>query len=86
MIDTFLLSCRVIGRGAETALLSQLAACVRSRSGDEIAGEYLPTSKNALVADFYPKHGFTPERENLWRKKLSDATASPGYIHIQFHE
>jgi len=86
MIDTFLLSCRVIGRGAETALLSQLAACVRSCSGDEMMGEYLPTSKNAVVADFYPQHGFTLERENLWRKKLSDETAAPGYIHIQFHE
>ena len=86
VIDTFLLSCRVIGRGVETALLAQLAASVKARGGEEIVGEYLPTAKNGLVGDFYPQHGFMSCGENHWRKRLSDTIAVPSYIHVQFHE
>jgi FkbH-like protein len=85
-VDTFLLSCRVIGRGAETALLAYLAAAMQARGGDEIFGEYSPTSRNGQVAEFYPRHGFTPCGENRWRKKLSDGIAPPSYIRIQSHE
>ena len=86
VIDTFLLSCRVIGRGVESALLAQLAAGVKARGGEEIVGEYLPTAKNGLVGDFYPKLGFDSCGENRWRKRLSAITAVPSYIHVQFHE
>jgi FkbH-like protein len=86
VIDTFLLSCRVIGRGVESILLSQVATSVRSRSGRELVGEYLPTGKNALVADFYPRHDFSPVGENRWIKNLSEAIPAPGYIRIEFHE
>jgi len=86
IIDTFLLSCRVVGRGAETALLAQLAGCVRARGGAELTGEYVPSARNGLVADFYPRHGFGACGENRWMKRLSDATATPSYIRTQFHE
>ena len=86
-IDTFLLSCRVIGRGAETALLALAGVLLsRARGGQEILGEYSPTPKNGQVADFYPRHGFAPRGENCWRKRLSDTTTAPSYIGIQFHE
>jgi FkbH-like protein len=86
IIHTFLLSCRVIGRGAETALLAQLLARVQARGGAEIIGEYRPTPKNSLVADFYPRHGFVTCGENRWRKSLSETIASPLYIRLQLHE
>ncbi len=59
VIDSLLLSCRAIGRGAEHALL---AACVRAvdrRGCRRLVGEYVPTAKNAQVADFYARSGFT---------------------------
>lgn len=64
-IDTFLLSCRVIGRGVETALLWFLAESGRSLCVPVLRGEFIPTAKNAPCADFYGSHGFervgTPE-------------------------
>lgn len=65
-IDTFLLSCRVIGRGAETALLAELASRVVARGATELVGEYLPTGRNELAADFYARHGFAPA-EGCWK-------------------
>jgi len=85
-IDTFLLSCRVIGRGVETALLARLAALVKTKGGSELVGEYLPTAKNALVRDFYSQHAFIDCGGNHWRKSLSDALPSPSYIEAHFHE
>jgi FkbH-like protein len=58
LIDTFLLSCRVIGRGVETALLSHLIHHAEASGASCVIGEYIPTSKNAVCASFYPSHGF----------------------------
>lgn len=58
MIDSLLLSCRVIGRGIETALL----ACVAERAAQMgirwLIGEYIESKKNAPCMVFYPEHGF----------------------------
>jgi FkbH-like protein len=57
-IDTFLLSCRVIGRGVETALLSYLAGEAQKLGAKRLIGEYVPSPKNQLCEDFFPLHGF----------------------------
>src|ERR1019366_7769335 len=57
-IDSFLPSCRVIGRTLETALLSHLAADARERGATVLQGWFLPTRKNAPAREFYPGHGF----------------------------
>ncbi len=57
-IDSFLLSCRVIGRGVESALLAEIAARARRAGAQRLVGEYIPTRKNALCAQFYSEHGF----------------------------
>lgn len=62
-IDTLLLSCRVIGRGIESALLWYIARWAASLGANRLAGEYIPTAKNQPCADFYPRHGFRPARE-----------------------
>jgi len=63
-IDTFLLSCRVIGRTVETALLSVLTDIARKRGNNRVKGCFLPTKKNAPARNFYSEHGFTLESEN----------------------
>jgi FkbH-like protein len=62
-VDTFLLSCRVIGRGVETALLAHLAGLARQRGQTRLAGWFLPTKKNAPAREFYASHGFELVRE-----------------------
>lgn len=58
-IDTFLLSCRVIGRGVEKAIMHYL---VRQYVGDvvkDFVASYIPTEKNKIVSGFYPSCGFS---------------------------
>lgn len=69
-IDTLLLSCRVIGRSVETALLSYIADRARARGYKRLVGRFLPTKKNSPARDFYPRHGFEliseSEQELRW--------------------
>jgi FkbH-like protein len=69
-IDTFLLSCRVIGRTVETALLSALAKAAIARGCRRLRGSFVPTKKNAPAQNFYSQHGFQRASEttegSLW--------------------
>ena len=58
-IDTWLMSCRVLKRGVEQALLTHLVAASKARGLKAIRGEYVPTAKNGLVRDHYATLGFT---------------------------
>jgi FkbH-like protein len=60
-IDSLLLSCRVIGRGIETALLSHLAHNAIRTGAKRLIGEFVATRKNAPCADFYLNHGFVQD-------------------------
>jgi FkbH-like protein len=57
-IDTFLMSCRVIGRTVETKMLAHLCAEATRMGCHALSGTYVPTSKNAIVRDLYERHGF----------------------------
>ena len=59
-IDTFLTSCRVIGRKVEARLLDKAVEMCRDRGLHKVIGEYIPTRKNKMAASFYEDHGFTP--------------------------
>lgn len=63
-VDTFALSCRVIGRGVESALLWHVAQCAIAAGAATLVGEFIPTKKNLPCADFYPDHGFTAAGES----------------------
>ena len=58
-IDTFLISCRALGRGVETIALALCVEKVALKGAKVIIGNYLPTKKNSQVANFYQCHGFT---------------------------
>jgi FkbH-like protein len=57
-IDTWLMSCRVLGRKVETAVLQEIVRHARRRGIRRLIGRYLPTERNALVAEHYAKLGF----------------------------
>ena len=59
-VDTLVVSCRVLGRGVETAFLSALAAAARGQGGTRLRGLFVASAKNAQTADLYPRHGFSP--------------------------
>ncbi len=71
LIDTLLLSCRVIGRTAEVHMLSHLSAAALKRGFERMRGVYVPGPRNSLVADLYPRLGFSAcEEERCWEYDL----------------
>jgi FkbH-like protein len=60
IVDTLLMSCRVLGRGVELAMMNALVERIRQRGARELLGEYLPTARNGMVADLYSRLGFEP--------------------------
>ncbi len=87
-VDTFLLSCRVIGRTVETALLAHLAKSAAQRGRKRLVGWFLPTKKNAPARDFYSQHGFDRQEANgtgsLWTLDLERSTLrSPDWIKLK---
>ncbi len=87
-VDTFLLSCRVIGRTVETALLAHLADSAAQRGRKRLEGWFLPTKKNAPARDFYEQHGFelqaTSCEGSLWTLDLkSSKLRCPDWIKLK---
>ncbi len=61
-LDTFLMSCRVIGRTLETAILAIIAKKLEETGVTKLVGQFIPTQKNAPAKDFLVDHGFDEEK------------------------
>ncbi|MDH5471995.1 MAG: UDP-4-amino-4,6-dideoxy-N-acetyl-beta-L-altrosamine N-acetyltransferase [Gammaproteobacteria bacterium] len=71
-IDTLLLSCRVLGRGVETALLAWLHSYLLKNNCQILIGEIVPTERNLPVRDIYVQHGFDDLGNNFYELNLPD--------------
>lgn len=69
-IDSFLMSCRILGKGIERAFLSAILNSLYKKGIREVSAQYIPTSKNGQVADFYDKNGFKLIKETEDRSRL----------------
>ena len=58
-VEAFLMSCRVIGRGVEFSIWSQIAKDVAEKGCRFLQASYLPSAKNLQVADFYDRLGLS---------------------------
>jgi FkbH-like protein len=58
-LDLWLMSCRVLKREMEFAMLDGLVERARQRDVKRLFGYYLPTAKNGMTADHYKKLGFS---------------------------
>ena len=75
-IDLWLMSCRVLKRDMEKAMLDMLVEKSKEANIKEIIGYYYPTAKNKMVKDFYQDQGFTKltedeEGNTTWSLDLS---------------
>ena len=88
-IDTFLLSCRIIGRKIEDALLAYILKCAAKESVKEIIAEFIPTKKNKVAENFYKNNGFAlaekRDGKEVWAYYLHDAKPGkyPEFIDIE---
>jgi FkbH-like protein len=64
VIDTFLLSCRILGKGIENAFLQYVLMKLKEEGVKTVSAKYIKTLKNSQVADFYEKNGFTLENSD----------------------
>jgi FkbH-like protein len=63
-IDTWLMSCRVLGRRVEHMVLQYITEQAKKRGIGKLKGTYVPTDRNRLVEDHYSKLGFVQIGEN----------------------
>lgn len=73
-IDTFLMSCRVLGRGLEYAFATYVLQQLKALGVDRVIGEFIPTAKNIQVKNFWPQMHFKciEEREDGYAKYSLD--------------
>ena len=81
-IDTLLLSCRVLGRGVESAFLAAVAEDAARLGASRLVARFVPTLKNGACADFLPAHGFRPEADGTWTAALSAVPPCPPHVTL----
>ena len=82
IIDTFLLSCRIMGRGVENAILSQILKDAKANGVDEVKANFIPTQKNKPAENFLSDYGFE-KQENFWIYKLNNEIKTPKHLKVK---
>ena len=87
-IRLWLMSCRVLKRGMEDAMLDTLVSDAKAKGIRYLIGYYYPTPKNKMVKDFYEKMGFSflsgdDAGNTVWELDLSDYAPKGPAIEIQ---
>jgi FkbH-like protein len=81
-IELWLMSCRVLKREMENALLDELVRVAKQRGITELRGYYYPTAKNAMVKDFYPQMGFETVAEGEYTLQTENYEQRCFTIHV----
>ena len=75
-IDLWLMSCRVLKRDLEYALMDEFIRICAARGVTLVRGFYYPTAKNAMVKNFYALQGFHKVKEDadgcVWELEVKD--------------
>ena len=76
-IELWLMSCRVLKRDMEFAMMDEFISICKERGVRTVIGYYYPTAKNAMVKDFYALHGFNKTAEDaegntVWKILVAD--------------
>ena len=91
-IDLWLMSCRVLKRGMEFAMLDELVKQCQSQGIERLLGYYYKSAKNSMVADMYKSFGFSQvapneqvtqtHQDTIWQLDLSDYTVQSQHIKV----
>ena len=76
-VNEWLMSCRVLKRDMEFAMLDRLVERCREVGVETINGYYYPTAKNKMVSDLFGRFGFTKTEEHedgstVWQLRVAD--------------
>ena len=81
-IDTFLLSCRIMGRGGENGILSQILIDAKNNGIEEIRANFIPTKKNKPAENFLSDFGFE-KNDDYWIYKLNNEIKLPKHLKVE---
>lgn len=88
-IRLWLMSCRVLKRNMEQAMLDALVKASQAAGASQLIGYYYPTKKNHMVSHLYESFGFTCVQDNsaggIWKLPLTDYKNQNQFIRIQEH-
>jgi len=79
-VNTWLMSCRVLKRGMEEFIINKVMETASRLHYRQVIGEYLPTAKNAMVANIYENMGFTAAGEGRYAAQTQTFTPRPTRI------
>lgn len=87
-IDTWLMSCRVLGRGVEKMALREMLEHASERGVRKLIGTFRPTDRNKLVEQHYSKLGFTeierrPDGTTMWELDVASASVEPCPMRVR---
>ena len=87
-IDTWLMSCRVLGRGVEKMVLRHMLEHASERGVAKLIGVYRPTDRNKLVEQHYGKLGFTEvehrsDGTTVWELDVATANVEPCPMRVR---
>jgi FkbH-like protein len=83
-IVDFVLSCRVMGRSVEEAMVHSITKHASSIGLESVSARYIPTGKNKPCLDFWRRSGFKPDQPEEWfRWRLDKAYPRPDAVAIE---
>jgi len=81
-LDTFLLSCRIIGRGVEDVMLSHILKDAKNNGVKEFKAEFISTTKNKPAENFLLEFGFK-KQDKFWIYNLNNDIISPNHLMVE---
>lgn len=81
LIDTFLLSCRVMGRGIEEGILTYILQKAKEEGIVKVKGEFIPTKKNKPSENLFSDFGFMQEG-SYWTYSLTNPIKIPQHLTL----
>ena len=86
-VEPWLMSCRVMGRAVENAIMDDVVRRLAAMGAKRILGRYIPTAKNAPVKNLYERLGFTVlpvvGEERLYEYYIDDKPFPASTPHIR---
>jgi FkbH-like protein len=86
-IDTWLMSCRVLGRGVERMVLREVIAHAKREAVRTLVGVYRPTDRNKMVEGHYEKLGFSQtltdeDGTTMWELAVDEANVAAAPMKV----
>ncbi|KGY07251.1 UDP-4-amino-4,6-dideoxy-N-acetyl-beta-L-altrosamine N-acetyltransferase [Vibrio sinaloensis] len=87
IIDNFVMSCRVMGRDIEKAVIYRILLAAKNAGKSSVIGRYIPSAKNKPVEKLYENTGFTTDNDGNWIFDLegNDIPAQADYLTLNWN-